>query len=445
MARQLERCIPTPYVLHKKKSVSDVCENGYVEYIYPKNELKAPSLEFEIKGDSEHLIVPSNIYLKIALELVTTGRKTVVKEDEEGAKRLDYHNVGVVNNIFYSLFESEKVEVSQETITKTDRNTPYKALFTLLCNYGKEQHETYLQLVGFSKDSPEYMEKCTDANTGWANRKALFTSTGSSRRIELIGKIMSPLFFQSKVLPTQVPLQITLDKKPSRFYMMYEDDNYTYDLEVKEAYLMVQKVAVVPGLKQSYIDLLEEDQPIPYYMSSPLVTHYSIERNTTDFVKDDLFQGRLPSKVLFAMVETEACHGRDDRNPFNFKDFGLIEICMYKDGIPYPRPLIRMDLSQGKYTEAYHHFMSALNANYTRVTPNITPHDYKNGYFMIAYNMSPDQMGSVHPSTLMNASSNVRLEMKFKEPVEKNITLLVYYELPMLMELQRDRRVTIES
>jgi hypothetical protein len=90
-----------------------VIENGYIGYIYPKNELKAPSLEFEIKGDSKHLIVPSNIYLKIALELVITGRKTVIKEDEEGSIKFDYHNVGVVNNIFYTLlFGSQKFDVS---------------------------------------------------------------------------------------------------------------------------------------------------------------------------------------------------------------------------------------------------------------------------------------------------------------------------------------------
>ena len=144
------------------------------------------------------------------------------------------------------------------------------------------------------------------------------------------------------------------------------------------------------------------------------------------------------------MVETEACHGRENKNPFNFQDFGLMEVCMYKDGIPYPRPLIRLDMSQGKYVEAYHHFISSLNGAYTRVTPNVTPEEYRKGYFMLGYNMSPDQMGSVHPSTLMNASSNVRLEMKFKQPTDKNVTLLVYYELPTLMELQRDRRVTVE-
>jgi hypothetical protein len=70
--------------------------------------------------------------------------------------------------------------------------------------------------------------------------------------------------------------------------------------------------------------------------------------------------------------------------------------------------------------------------------------DFKNGYFMISYNLSPDQLGSIHPSTLMGVSSNMRLEMKFKEPLTNNVTLLVYYELPYLMELHRDRRVTVE-
>jgi hypothetical protein len=35
--------------------------------------------------------------------------------------------------------------------------------------------------------------------------------------------------------------------------------------------------------------------------------------------------------------------------------------------------------------------------------------------------------------------------MKFKNPLPKNITLLVYYELDLTLEIRRDRRVTVND
>ncbi len=416
MAKHMERCIPTPYVLHKKKSVSDVCESGYLEYIYPKNELQSPTLEFDIKGDAEHLIIPSGTYMKLALDLIVKSRPPV-KVDKDDVPIPDYTRVSVVNNLLHSYFESVKVQIGGEPIGKIDRNYAYRAYMITACNYGSDQHDSYFKLSNWEKDTAGQMEECSKENEGWEIRRKAFV--GVVPRIEMVGKIFSPIFFQNKVLPTQVEMRISLDKKIAAFYMMYDDTEFEFDLSLREAILMIQKVAVVPGLKQSYIDLLEENNPIPYHLSTPIVTHYSIEANTTEFVKDDMFQGKLPNKVVLAMVETEAYHGNVSRNPFNFQHFGLLEACIYKDGIPYPRPMIRLDIENGKYAEAYHHFMTSLNAAYTRVTPNIYPDDYVDGYFMIGYNMSPDQLGSVHPSTLVGTSSNSRLELKFKKPLTK--------------------------
>ena len=428
--------------------VSDVCEHGFVEYFYPKNQVKLETLEFEIEGNSEHMIVPSGIYLRISADFMATelpvetedGTKT---EATEGAARSSiYDKAGVVNNILHSMFESVEVKISDENITKMDRNQPYRAYMSILCNYGAAEHKTYFRLSGWSKDTSGHMEKAGEENIGWVTRKKMLK--GSTRKFEGIGKLMSPIFFQSKLLPTQVSMRIKLEKKSPQFYVMAADNNIRFDVILKEVVLMVQKVSVVPGLRQSYISLMEEGKPIPYFLNTPYTTHYAIDKDSTDFVKDNLFSGRLPTKIVLAMVATDAYHGRQTKNPFNFQHFGLMEVCLYKDGAPYPRPPIKLDIAGGRTAEAYHYFMGSLNAVYTRTVPDITLDEYLDGYFMISYNMSPDQLGSVHPSTLLNASSNLRLELKFKDALKENVTLLVYHELPHLMELHKDRQVVVE-
>jgi hypothetical protein len=189
--------------------------------------------------------------------------------------------------------------------------------------------------------------------------------------------------------------------------------------------------------------MMEDGHPIPYFLKTPSVNYMTIEAGQMQFMRDNLFLGRMPRKIVLGMVDTNAYQGRRDLNPYNFQHFGLTEICLYKDGVPYPRPMINMDFQLNQYSEAYHHFMTSLNGAYSRLGPNVTMADYRNGYTLFSYDMSPDQLGSVHPGSIHNANSNIRLEMKFKAALAQNVTLIVFSEEEHLMEIHRDRRVTV--
>jgi hypothetical protein len=360
--------------------------------------------------------------------------KTEVKL-EDGAK------CSVVNNIFASVFESIEVYVSNQNITKSDKHNPYNAYLQTLCNYGEDSLKTYFQLTGWSKDTSAHMDDVTGAsNTGLKVRKDMFT--GTPLRGEFIGKLCSPLFFQDKALPTQVSVRIVLRKSNDQFTLMHEAGEF--ELKITEAVLMVQKVSVIPGLKEGFMKVLEEDHPIPYFLKTPSVNYYTIEQASSQFMRDDLFLGKIPRRIIIGMVETEAYHGKNDKNPFNFQDFGLSEIAMYKDGIPYPRPVLKLDIENGQCAEAYHNFMTSLNGAYNRNVPILTMSEFKKGFTLFSFDMSPDQLGSTHPGSMLSMNSNIRLEMKFKTPTAKNITLLVYSEIEHLMEIHRDRRVSVD-
>lgn len=448
MALPIEKVIPSPYNLHMKKPVSAVCDHGFVEYFYSKNDVRSGILEFIVEGNSEHLILPSRTFLKLTLELsgkavrppaVQGGRNVEVTFTDDPAD--DQPQAFVVNNIFHSIFESVDVYVSNQAITKTDKHNPYNAYIRTLCTYGSEPLDTYFELCGWSKDSAgEFDSLKSDKNTGLVTRNSMFT--GVPHRGEFIGKICSPLFFQEKVLPTQTGLRVVLKKASDDFTLVHENGNF--ELKIIEATLMVQKIAAVPALVEGYMKMMEEDHPLQYFLRTPSMNYYTIENGSSQFMRDDLFMGRMPQRVIIGMVETEAYHGHKEKNPFNFQDFGLVEICLYKDGIPYPRPPLKLDFAANKCAEAYHNFMSSLGGAYSEHVVTVTKDDYTDGYFLVSYDMSPDQLGSVHPGNLLNMNSNIRLEMKFKEAVKQNITLLVYSETEHLMEIHRDRKVTVE-
>lgn len=448
MDKYLDRLVPSSYILLEPVPVSDVCENGFVEYFYPKNDLKTRVLEFEVEGNSDHLMVPSAAYLRLKLELVCTRKKVEQKAGDDGqlstvTKEPDFKKVSVVNNLFSSLFESVEVLVGNTELSKNERNNQYVSYLLTLLNFGSEQFDTYFKLLGWSKDTAEAMDTLSRENDGWQQRQDMFRK--GTRTVELIGKIGSPIFFHPKVLLTQLGMRVILRVGSPEFYMMYPEGEEHFDIVIKEAVLMVQKLAVVKGVRQGYNEILQRGDAIPYFLKTPYVTHYAIDRHSSQFVKENLFQGKIPNKVILGMVLTEAYHGKTDRNPFNFQHFGLTDVCMYMNGAPYPRPAIKLDAEEGKIAEAYHYFMTSINAAYSRVVPDITMEDYQNGYFLISYNMAPDQfIGSAHPANLLKAHSNIRLEMKFKKPLKENVTLLVYYEYTHVAEVTKPRQVHVE-
>ena len=443
MAEQSVRAYLPAYDLYKKRPVSDSVEHGFLEDHFSKNPLTSENLEFVVEGNGDHLIVPKNCFLKVKVKLEGkairpgVGNAAATEHTISGGAL-----VSIVNNAAHSLFESIDVYLSNKQITKTDKHYGYIALIQTTLSSTKDAMDNYLRLSGWSKDTAGQMDSVTaNGNAGWAARKNMFKGDADSPTLEMICRLHHPLFFQEKVLPTQVTMKVVMKKKDDSFLMKHEAGAFT--LKITEAILMVQKVQTVPSIQNTYIQMMEEGHPIPYFLKTPSINYLTIEANQTQYMRDNLFLGRLPRKVVLCMVETEAYQGARNKNPYNFQHFGLTEVCMYKDGVPFPRPRIRMDVAAHECADAYHHFMASLDGAYSKWGPNITLEEYKNGYFFISYNMSPDQLGSVHPGSLHNANSNIRLEMKFKAALPQNVTLIVYSEEEHLMEINRDRRVTV--
>ena len=438
MTQPIDSYTPDSYMLYDKRPVSEACEHGFLEKFYSRVDVRNGVLEFVVEGNAEHVIVPNEIYLKVVVEI--SGQTPRVDANTPPKTIHTEAKISTSNNLLHSLFESVEVYVGKQTTTKNDKHYGYCSLFQTLCNYNEDAWRTYFRLAGWAKDKSGHMDAIDNTNTGFEERKKFFK--GTPARCELIGKLFCPLFFQKKVLPTQTPLRVVLKRMSNDFVLMHEDGDF--DLKVVEAQLMVQKVALVPGLRESYNQMMEDGNPVPYFLNTPNLNFYTIEAGSSQFMRDNLFLGKVPERVVIAMVETEAYHGSRSKNPYNFQHFDLMEICMYKDGMPYPRPMIKLDIENSICADAYHYFLTSLGGACTRNVPMLTMDEYMQGYTLFSYDMSPDQMGSLNPGTLINMNSNIRLEMKFKRPLTKNITLLVYYQIGQLMQIHRDRQVTVD-
>ncbi len=310
MALPVERIVPDAYNLLKKMEVNEACENGFDERFYSRSDAQSKVFDFQVEGNSEHCIVLNQCYLKFTAKITGKARRTA-------ANTVTLVEIGTapepkvvpVNNIFHSAFESAEVYLGLQPTTKVDKHNAYIGYINTLTGRGSQPLSSFFHLMGWGKDTAGKMDslnKKTDGDTEeFENEKLnerakVFSKVDKEYVGEFIGRICSPVFMQDKILPPQVPMRVILKRSEDSFALMHETGEFT--LSIVDPVLIVRKVAVSPTVRETYIKISEEGTPFRYYLNTPTVNYYSIQQNSTQFMRDDLFMGKLPRRVIIGMA-----------------------------------------------------------------------------------------------------------------------------------------------
>ncbi len=68
--------------------------------------------------------------------------------------------------------------------------------------------------------------------------------------------------------------------------------------------------------------------------------------------------------------------------------------------------------------------------------------DFLNGYTLYGFNLSPDEDCSNHVS--LTRSGNIRLEARFRQPLTRSITIIVYAIFDSIFEISIRRQVLVD-
>ena len=114
-----------------------------------------------------------------------------------------------------------------------------------------------------------------------------------------------------------------------------------------------------------------------------------------------------------------------DKEPlyYNFQNFNLSSAGMYMNDQAVPQLPHSLDFSEGVYTSAYLSMFTAQNLEKNDCGLNVSLSDYAQGYCLLSFDTKPDveQDEKSEP-----AYGNVRLELRFKTPLEKAINVILY-------------------
>lgn len=393
---------------------TSISKGSWIEYHPLSNITESGPIEFYVSGSGEE-------YLDLARTQLFVKAK-IVKAD--GTDLEATTQVGPTNLFLHSLFSQVDVSLNERLISSSTNTYAYRAMLETLLNYGDEAKKSQLTMSLFYKDTPGKMDTVNplaeddNANLGL---KARFAFTKSSNIVDMMGAVHSDVFFQERLLLNGVNLRIKLNRAKNSFCLLSSATTPNFKVTITEAILYVRKVKVA---------------------SSITLGHAAALRHTTAKYPAKHPLGRIPKRIVFGLVDTEAFNGSYTTNPFNFKHYNLSQVGVYVNGEQIPRkPLtLKFDADGDQnFMAGFQTLFSGIGKLSQDAGNQIARGDYGSGYTLFCFDLTPDQCSGDHFQLIKQG--NLRVELHFAEPLPKTVNLIIYAESESLIEIDSSRNV----
>ena len=386
-------------------------------------------LEFYVAGNGEDYLDLNNTFLHLRCKITNPDGSNIANDAK----------VGVVNYPIASLFSQVDVMLGDRLISQSSNTYSYRSIIEIISNFARESLETQFSAGLFYKDTAGQMD-VTDPqgrNNGFKTR-ALFSA--ESKTFDLMGHIHSDIFFQDKLLLNGVDLKIKMVRSKDEFCLMKEGAR-DYILKLLTASLFVKKVTVSPAVRLGHAQALL-NATAKYPIERVCMKTFSLPAGSRICTQENLFLGPLPKTLIFGMVDNDAFSGAYNKNPFNFKHYDTEFIALYVDGTQYPAKPFQPNFQSGNVVREYYSLILASRKQLKDQGLAINRQEYVQGYTLFAFNLSPDDDCGQHLSLIK--SGNMRLELRFRNPLPRTVNLIVYASFDSILEINNRRNVLID-
>ena len=390
-----------------------------------------------------------------------------------------------VNNFLHSLFENINVRYNNTLVEQSNNMYPYRAYLEDLLNYDSESKATFLTQQCFFKDDhsnfdnlnakPEYDEysvehlpesnkydkqtntyiyssnnlteeqkkterinklgiiKANNYNKGAVNRQ-LYMNGGKL----LKGKLHLDICNMNRYLLNNVDVTFQFTKSKKEFCIMVNSTSSdVVNIEFINMYLKVRRIKVSRTVMLNHAMALEQTNA-KYPIKKVLINTISLNfKSLNQSLK--LHTGIIPNRVVCTIVPTEAYSGSLKTNPFKFDNYNIKEIALKISSklSPYSSSL-ESNGKEDNFIEAYNTIFTGI-----REAPcDITYDDYKNGYYILAFHLSPDLCSEEHYSMLKDGC--LELDFKFDTVENMALNLICYMEFDNIIEITKSRQVLFD-
>lgn len=432
-------CVKSELDLFYLPSTNTSIESG-IWTEYTPISLIDKSIDFYVAGSSNYIhLNRTHLYLNVS---ILNENGLIISESDQ---------VGPINNFASSLFRQVEIKLNGTPIEPTNNSYAYKAYLNDLLNYGEDAKSSYLQTSLFFKDDASEMDNLTFNETKIVNevkvdniinqgliqrRKHVLNSNGN---LELLTKIHCDIFNSERFLINGVDLSIKILRNDNSFCLMCDPSRGKYNIRINEAKLIIRRVRISPSIMFAH-NLALEKSTAKYPIKRVVVENAIISQNILSFSTN--FNNKiLPNRIVFGLVENISHTGDYQKNPYNFQNFNLSSVDVKIDGQSYTYGSeLKLNFQNNNYLRAYNTLFDNIDKPIFITGNNITREDFKNGYTIFVYDLSPDLCSGEHFNLLK--TGNLSIHMTFSKGPSNPIQLVVYQEFDSIVEIDQNRVVS---
>ena len=405
-------------------------ENGYTtEYLPRGNLTDGGPVKFEVSGNGSDYIDLLNSYLLLELKITKVDGADLAEEDV----------VGPINLIGQTLFKQIDVSLNDTLISDSSNLYHYRSILETLLSYTSEEGKKQLSIAMFSKDTPNQMENIATGNIGLVKRRGHFTE---SKTVQVIGRPHSDIFYQHRYIVNGVTLKLKLVRNTDLFLLMAAEDA-TFKIKIVNASFFVRKVTINKGIREKHIEKMDTQlQPALYPIRRVMMKSLTVPLGSLSITEENLFSGQLPKRIVIGLVDSDSFEGKYNKNPFNFKHFGLKYCSLYVNGKMVPQKPLISDFANDLTLRNYFTLLESTGKAFQDSGIDVSRSEYNKGYALLAFDLSPDleDTGCYH----LIKKGNIRLELKFSTGLVAPVNVIVYSEFDSKVSIDKNRAVLMD-
>ena len=168
-----------------------------------------------------------------------------------------------------------------------------------------------------------------------------------------------------------------------------------------------------------------------------------MQGNLTHFDIPNLFQNRIPDRLIAALLDSRAFNGDVTQDPFCFQKFGLRSIRQIVRGEEYPYETLVLNFNNGSRDNLeYFRFLQASGAWCKKQGNMVEREDWGQGKNCTLFMFDNVANGCADSQRLNpKQTGDLQLSLEFGAAPSTNITVLAYGEFENLLEIDSNGAV----
>ena len=276
----------------------------------------------------------------------------------------------------------------------------------------------------------------TDGGVVNEGLKQRFQFTKGSNRVAVRSRIHVDLFNQPRPLINNLPMRLKFHKNKDEYCLMSEKTDASYKIVIEDMSLRLRHIKLADQIYKALVT-----KSVYYPITRGVVKEYLMSPGGKSFNVQNFVSGELPQKIIIGMVTNDAANGSYKLNPLNFQHFNITEFSLIVNGTIHGGVPLEFDFEDNQFERGYWELFSATGKKYRDEGMLIERNDYKKGYTLFAFNISPSTC-NIGQYRDPEQTGNINISMKFKEAIPKPLTLCAYLQFESTISISPTKGVT---